>query len=139
MGILVLNLSSKTGWAICHKDKVREITSGTHAFRDAARFQRFLNDLLYNHDPIDHIYYQLLRWKDRFLYLDVKNSIKTDRKATWVDAKKSCKGVLGVNFTNQTQVINYIKTLGHMSDNTPDNIEEACAITTAYHLSSKNS
>jgi len=137
MGILVLNLSAKTGWAVYHKDKIQKIVSGTHQFRDTQRFQRFLNDLLYSHDPIDHIYYQLPRWKDRFLYLDVKNAIKTDKPDTWVDAKESCNDVLGTDFSNQKQVIDYIKTLGHMSDNTPDTIEEAWAITTAYSLSQK--
>lgn len=135
MGILILNIGRKTGWAIYHKDKTKKITSGTHQYRTFEGFCSFLNDLLYKYDPIENIYCQITSWRDAYYFLKVKTFINMLISYKWVNSKDSCKSVLGCDLGNHKKIINNIKTLGHV----PDNIEEACAITTIYYIKNDSS
>jgi len=145
MGILVINLGKKIGWAIHRKEGVTKTITGSYTIRNCKvesenkqfeRLSNFIQDLLNNYGQIHTIFYEGSDDANYKLYKHcvrvIKEiCIKNDCLYSKLSTKQVLKKVLNVKNYDKEKTIDFIKSLGHI----PDNMGEACAIATLYYIS----
>jgi hypothetical protein len=132
MTILVLSLGNKTGWATYSHDKATKINSGCYQFKCSddekgdqpfERFYKYFDEILYNHSPIETIYYQKSNNGNYKLYRKcIEYLLNKDIKTHKFKSE---------SIEDESKLVDHMKSQGY----TPDTGSEASAIATIRYVS----